>query len=150
MHPLRRSWRLFIGILKPQVNYSKVFQIHFFCLVTWWYPIFSKCFGFTAILPSFNWRHLKHDLLCLIHTWRVQSALKQISSTSFETYREKKKWHWVFCSKVNRRSNLLCSICCQPRTKCLIISLAKETEQKQVGSHTMKIISYTVCEVWFE
>ena len=52
----------------------------------------------------------------------------------------------VLLQSQQKVNNLLFSIC-QPRTKCLIISLAKETEQKQVGSHTMKIISYTVCEV---
>lgn len=50
---------------------------------------------------------------------------------------ERKKWYWVLCSKVNRRSIIFFILICKPRTKYLIISLAKETDQ--VGFHIMKI-----------
>lgn len=43
----------------------------------------------------------------------------------------------VLLQSQQKVNNLLHSIC-QPRTTRLIISLAKETEQNQVGSHTMR------------
>lgn len=52
----------------------------------------------------------------------------------------------TFFQSQQKVNNFLHSIC-KPGTKYVIISLAKETEQKEEGFHTMKRVSYPVCEV---
>lgn len=54
----------------------------------------------------------------------------------------------TFFQSQQKVNNFLHSIC-KPGTKYVIISLAKETEQKEEGFHTMKRVSYPVCEVLF-
>ena len=66
-------------------------------------------------------------------------AFKKLSSSLSWNNIEGNKLHGVFCSKVNIGSIIFFPLICNPRTKHLITSLAKETEQKQVGSPIMKI-----------